>query len=630
MQTTEPTGTLCRHARRPWGAVVVAVALALLVAGFGPRAFAGDRAWVEDDWSNGAYTSIQGMDADIEPGLLALISHPEDMRFVAEPTAFQGIYAIAAFHDTLFVGASPYPIMGNGADILSYDDVSNTFALDYSLYEQGVTALKVYGDTLYAPGPDSQGSWLWGNVYLRDRSGWTRKATVPSAVHLFDIAVDGGSIYTTGGDRFYNGAIWRSDDHGDTFTEIFQIPYVIDVGVRRFYGCEAFQGRLFFQPDGRGGDQFVLRYDGAGWDSLAMSAMPVDRQGVFTAWGDSLIFSISNRMYIIHGDHVTARWQPFQGNTWCRGVYKYGDAIYGGALNGLLYRWRPETGWVQVDQLGLDPATEEIEGLAMYRSRLYVSTSRPDGYAGGRLYVSAAETAGALVSQTHDFGRPVANGVLAWDACSPGAGDVARLQVRSSPTLAQLAGESFAGPDGTSHTYYQNSPAALPAGHNGDRYFQYRVELLCPDGLRMPWVSRVALEADTLATADVADGNPWGGDAGANGTRALALEIVAARPNPARGPIEIGLALNDASTDVAHAATDAPAEQTALLRIVDVQGRAVRSARLPVRTGVTTRWQWDLRDDRGVAVATGLYQLSAGIQGASGPTARSRAVIVLR
>ena len=31
------------------------------------------------------------------------------------------------------------------------------------------------------PGADSQGSWLWGNVYLRDHNGWVRKETVPGA-----------------------------------------------------------------------------------------------------------------------------------------------------------------------------------------------------------------------------------------------------------------------------------------------------------------------------------------------------------------------------------------------------------------------------------------------------------------
>jgi hypothetical protein len=641
MQIAEFTGPARHGAHRPRVAVAVAVAVtaavALLVAGLGARAFAGDLTWVEDDWSGGAYASIQGIDADIEPGLLALINHPEDMRFVAEPTAQQGIYTIAAVHDTLFLGAGPYPIMTDGADILSYDYASDTFALDYSLYEQGVIALKAYGDTLYAPGPDSQGSWLWGNVYLRDRAGWTRQETVPSAVHLFDIAVGGGSIYTTGGDRFSNGSIWRSDDRGETFTEAFQIPYGDGAdGVRRFYGCEAYQGRLFFQPDGRGGDQFVLRYDGTVWDSLAMSAMPLDRQGVFTAWGDSLLFSVSNRFYIIHGDQVTARWQPFQGNTWGRGVYKYGDAVYGGAQSGLLYRWRPETGWTQIDQLGLDPATEEIEGLARYRGRLYVSTSRPDGYAGGRLYVSASAASGALVSQAHDFGRPVAGGVLAWDACSPGAGNVARLQLRSSTTLALLAQTPFTGPDGTAHTYYQASPAAVPVGHHGDRFFQYRVELLCPDGLRMPWLSRVALEVDTLAVAGVAGGDPWGGETGANGYRALPLEIVAARPNPARGPIEVTLELRDDASGAGATmagsglATVGSATETALLRIVDVQGRAVRSAHLTVRAGVTTPWQWDLRDDRGQPVATGLYQLRVSIPGSNGPAARSRAVVVLR
>lgn len=623
-------GPLRPHGRA--GGLRAALGRALLVALLSPAgaAPAADLLWHEEDWSGGAFASLQGVDAEIEPGLLVLSNHPEDMRFVAEPTAFQGIYALAVYRDTLYLGASPYPLVEDGADVIAYDYATGSFAIDYQLYEQGVVALKVYGDTLYIPGPDSRGGWLWGNIYLRDRTQWVSKETVPGAVHIFDLALLESSILVTGGYRDSSGKVWRSDDGGETFYDAYVIPYNGGIaGVRRLYGCETYRGKFYAQPDGRGGDQCVMRFDGAVWDTLAMPNMPADRQGLFTAWGDSLIYTTSNRMYFIVGDEVITRYLPFQGNTWCRSIAHYGEALYGGAQEGRLYRWRPETGWVLQDQLGVDPATEEIEGLARYYGRLYVSTSRPDGYAGGRLYVSAAEASGTLTSVTHDFGGPTGYGTLSWEGFSPAPEGEVRLQLRSGQSEAELEQAPFIGPDGTTRAFYDDSPAELPDEHHGDRFFQYRATLLCPEGLRMPWLTSVTLEVDSLdasAVAESEDPATEAADPTAGGPARILLDPPL--PNPAGEAATLTLQLAAGSGSGEPSGEAGSAGIAARVRVLDPAGREIRSERVAVSARPST-WRWDLEDGLGRPVPAGVYWVSASIEGeAGGPHSHHRCIVV--
>jgi hypothetical protein len=191
-----PLSLCARLGRR---ALLPTLALLFALAPLAGICSAADFAWTEEDWSGGAYEAAAGIDPEIWPGALVLENQADDMRFVAQPTHFEGIWALAVYHDTLFLGAGHYPINHDGADVLAYDYTSDSFSLAYQPYEQGLVAMKVYGDTLYIPGPDSQGSWDWGNVYLYDGASWIRKETIPGGVHVFDLAILDNVIYCSGG-----------------------------------------------------------------------------------------------------------------------------------------------------------------------------------------------------------------------------------------------------------------------------------------------------------------------------------------------------------------------------------------------------------------------------------------------
>jgi hypothetical protein len=331
-----------------------------------------------------------------------------------------------------------------------------------------------------------------------------------------------------------------------------------------------------------------------------------------------LILTIGDRMFIYDGEDWSGLMMPFGGNRWCRNVCTYRDTLYGGAEQGRLYRWFPGWGWRGSGQLGLDPDAEEIEALVNYYGRLYVGTTStlPDTLGEGRLYVSAAIPWGCLESAVCDFGTRTTNGVLSWDAFVPEQGDNAvRLQVRSASEISALWSEPFRGPDGTAGSYFEEPGTPLSGYHIGDQYFQYAVELLCPEGFRMPFVTSVTLEADSLTLAAI--------DPAAAVSPAV-LHLRPPRPNPAR----------DYATIEIESARSVPSGALRV-RILDVRGRLVRLARLVSPGAGSVRWTWDLRDGRGRRVPSGVYEVTVGseragaLPGAAGSRMPARRVVVL-
>lgn len=559
---------------------------------------AADFAWIDTDWSAGRYIESSGIDPDIWPGQLVLSARPEQMLFLDEPTDFRGIYGLTVYHDTLFIAAGPYPLTSDGADILTYHYESDTFGLATQLDEQGVMVMKVIGDTLLVPGPDSQDPWTYGgSVFLYNGHEWFKRQGVLFAAHVFDADVLDGVLYTTDGDGHGWGNVSVSYDWGESYTQILSIGYSPDHPVRRFYGMGCYQGLIYIQPDGfPPEDDMLFTFDGAVWDTIPVPGMPEDRQGKFTAWGDSLIFSMRSRMFILAEETVSRIDMPFSGDRWCHSVHKHGPVLFGGAEDGLLYRWEPGGAWTFVTEMGLDPQTEEISALATYRGRLYIGTARDETLTGGRLYVSACETSGSLISQVHDFGHPTMNASVAWEAFVPGE-SIVRVQIRSAPVLEELELRAFTGPDGTAASFYENPGAALEPWHRADRYFQYRIFLIGAGGILAPYLASVSLTADSLDYAgfEVPDRAESG------------LTLAPVRPSPVTRTACFEL----------RAGSGLPVH----LQITDAEGRLVRE----MQGTAPARWHWDLRNTAGRRVPVGRYWAQAS----QGATQVRRSFIVL-
>ncbi len=585
-------------------------------------AAASDLTWTEDDWSQGNYESVQGLDPVVHPGLLIPAQHLDDIRYLASPVDFQGLYSMVVFRDTLFIASSDYPYVYDGAKVLAYDFLTNNFEVVYEPSESGLHMIKRFGDSLYLPGPDSMDPW-WteGSIYLYTGSQWIEKATLPTAVHVNDIEiVDDVTYASTGhwtGDLTGAGCVWRSYDYGDTFERVFTIWADQTHPVRRIFGLGSFNGRLFVQPDGFPPQDEVIyaTLDGTAWDTIPIPGLPEDKHAMFTTWGDSLLMTIHNRMFIYNGEDWIGHWLPFDGYRWCRGIHKYKGALYGGGLDCVLYRWITRNQWETLGSLGLNPESEEIESIVTYYGRLYISTSRTEATDVGRLYVTASESYGRLLSQPHDFGTATAHGVLDWQAFENLGGNQVRFQIRSGETLAQMTASAFYGPDGTMGSFYHQPGTALPSLHHGHRYFQYAADLLCPEGLYMPFLDAVSLAVDSLDVS--AAGEPETTPAASSSTPAARVRLATPHPNPVRS----------GGTVTLRVAGDRPQGEVTL-QVMDAEGRLVRRAALALDAAGSASWRWDLRDERGMRVPTGVYRVRA-VRSDGTAQAVARPVVVL-
>ncbi|MCA9727844.1 MAG: hypothetical protein KC729_09195 [Candidatus Eisenbacteria bacterium] len=558
---------------------------------------AADLVWTDTDWSHQNYAAAVEVDPEVQPGILVLDNRVDDLRLVGTPTEFLGLYSMATCRDTLFLTASDVPFNDDGAEVIAYDYLTDSSSVVYRPYESGLHLISCVNDTLYLPGPDSMDPWFEeGSIYVYDGDEWIEKATIPTAIHVNDVAISGHRLFVTTGHGFGelmgSGCVWLSEDRGDTFTRVLTIEPTPERRWRRFHGAGVYHGRVYVQPDDAApqDDRIFITSDGAVWDTLGIPNMPFDRQAMFSVYGDSLFMTIQNKMYIWDDHVLRENWLPFNGWRWCRGIHRYKGALYGGGDSCLLFRWISGSTWAQVGSLSVDASTEEIESMATYYGRLYVSTSRSDYAYLPHLFVSAAAPLGELTSLVHDFGLPVAQGVLDWDAYCPGEANRVRIQVRWGRTAGDLFSTVFVGPDGTSSTYFEYPRTILPPDHAESRYFQYRVTLACPGGVRMPVLRSVTLEASAFDPSGVEP---------ADEEADHPFVLAASSPVGTRGHCEVRCFLDPSG------GSDASLSEPRIvrLRILDAMGRQIRSLRM----SAPVSWRWDLRDAGGNRVPSGMY-----------------------
>jgi hypothetical protein len=125
----------------------------------------------------------------------------------------------------LYVGTGDAVVNTGPADVISLDLATGKFAREFTVDDEAVYRYRVLDGRLVVPGPDATESWDFGNVYVREESGWTKHRTLPRAVHVNDVLAHGGLWFaTTGtwvelpeGTRFFTGAIFASADRGATW-----------------------------------------------------------------------------------------------------------------------------------------------------------------------------------------------------------------------------------------------------------------------------------------------------------------------------------------------------------------------------------------------------------------------------
>jgi hypothetical protein len=570
--------------------------------------------WTDSDWSTGNYESSSNVDGRVQPGVLVLNNRVDDMRWLCDPADWQGIYSMSVYHDSLFLAMSDHPFSYDGADIWVYDYRTGQFALDYQPFESGVLVTKVFGDSLYVPGPDSMDPWYdFGSIYTYTGREWIEHDTIPTAVHVCDVELVNGILYVSTGHATGPlngcGCVWVSYDYGDSFTRVLTIYPDHDHMVRRFFGLGHHGDRVFAHSDGFPPQNNVVysTTNGTEWDTIPLPYLPTDKHAVFTAWGDSTLMTIHDRLYIWNGSSFSPPYMlPWDGYRWDRGIARYKGDLYGGGLDLHVYKWNGGSQWTQVGSLGLDPDSEEIESMAVYYGRLYVGTSRHDLTQTAHLYVSAAVPGGWLISAPHDFGTAIATGTLRWEDCRPGPENTTRFRLRSGTTIEEMRQQPFVGPDGTGATWYTTSGTPIHETHEGDRFFQYYAGLVCPLGLHMPFLDSITLEAYSQDPSGLAD----------------------ASPGAASGGLRLRLASPVRASDGLRAWFETAGPAEVRVRITDAEGRLLRSDRVALDASGAASWSWDLRDARGRLLPAGVYRATARVEGRQdAPLSRSLVVV---
>ena len=194
----------------------------------------GDDDSAGDDDTTPTYGAFEAWAAPLDDYVEALTAEYGEDGF------YRTVWDLAVYMDRLYFGYGDADI--NAGRIfpteLRYftdpDDPSG-WSSDFVVDEEMVEQYRQFDgdDGLYIAGLDATEDDLMGNAYNRHPAGdWLKSRTLEHALHVHDIALFDGSIYSVGSgctweeyDAFQiSSMFWRSDDGGETFEVVEKLP----------------------------------------------------------------------------------------------------------------------------------------------------------------------------------------------------------------------------------------------------------------------------------------------------------------------------------------------------------------------------------------------------------------------
>lgn len=168
------------------------------------------------------------------------------------------------FGDAIYVGSGDWQRNTGPAPIwtIRLDATGKTVMnADYVIYGESVQRFRTVGDRLLVPDIDPRDSWDFGNLYISENGRWTKKRTLPNAIHAFDAIGWRERLYVTTGTN--TGArLLVSEDGGDTWgkvagddaamTRAYRFHQMCPVGDSLLVmGASAASGAWILSPSGR-------------------------------------------------------------------------------------------------------------------------------------------------------------------------------------------------------------------------------------------------------------------------------------------------------------------------------------------------------------------------------------------
>ena len=471
------------------------------------------------DWRGEAsIESGQGVEITQTPEVLLQTEYANPV-LLFDPTEDQTITCLAEFQGKLYVGSCTAPSGTDTGSVFIYDVEQDTFSKSFQVHEQGLIRLEVYGDKLYIAGYDANnGGWDLGNIYVHDGTDWVEHRTVPRAVHAYGLAVFKDRIYVSAdifdeglvGDNSQSkvplyGRVVSSGDGGLTWKEEFRAAVP-----RQNVGLLAtFKDQLLLNASGD-----LIVYKNGTWKPLNPDRASYLYVLEFQADEERLLLGTPFGLCYYDGER-TWRSPAFSETGQIRGITRFGTnwiftnfyrGVYGHGPGGTHNYPRFEAVPADVSrgmltivtQKGIEedaqgqPITEGNYGTISlqenptcclaHRGRIFIG-SHPEG----RVLVLPVVKQGSLDSAAHRVDRAM-TGRLEWEAATP-KGTSVKFQVKTAPTREGLAAATFAGPDDTDQSWYEQSGPELRLPQAG--FLQYRVVLATEDPARTPYLKRV-------------------------------------------------------------------------------------------------------------------------------------------
>ncbi|NDJ60973.1 MAG: hypothetical protein GYB67_07600 [Chloroflexi bacterium] len=170
--------------------------------------------------------------AQQEPGSdvtaqVELLGSPASARFPRDIQAYvRNVWDLQTFGEHIYLGygnSNNSGVVYNAGpiEVWYYDPAAGTFAYDYVTDEEQIDQFVVIDGQLFLPGHDPRSTHQSSNVYrLRDTqpgTQWTRWASVPGALHVYDVTRYADRLFVALGIFEQGTAVMSSADDGQTW-----------------------------------------------------------------------------------------------------------------------------------------------------------------------------------------------------------------------------------------------------------------------------------------------------------------------------------------------------------------------------------------------------------------------------
>ncbi|MFN8452504.1 MAG: hypothetical protein U0521_28840 [Anaerolineae bacterium] len=175
--------------------------------------------------------SARGQTSNDVTGQVETIGNPFAAQFPGGDSVYaRNVWDMQVFDGRLYLGYGnsnndpPAPNAGP-VDVWYYDAAGSRFVDEYTVKDEQIERYVVIDGALYIPGHDPTEDTGKGSIYRLTDAGWQQRQTVPTALHVYDLARFEGELYAaiSVSSVSHGNTLVVSDDDGETWRQL-RIP----------------------------------------------------------------------------------------------------------------------------------------------------------------------------------------------------------------------------------------------------------------------------------------------------------------------------------------------------------------------------------------------------------------------